>query len=47
MALYDIVIGLYQVDERTWKTARDYLRAIRNAATIGAPETKRGIRRDS
>ena len=43
MALYDIVIGLYQVDERTRKTARDYLRAIRNATTEGAPETKRGI----
>ena len=43
MALYDIGIGLYQVDERTWKTARDYLRAIRNAATIGALETERGI----
>ena len=40
MALYDTGIGLYQVDERTQKTTRDFFRAIRNATAEGAPETR-------
>ena len=43
MALYDIVVGLYQADERAWQTARGYPRAIRNANSISAQTTKRGI----